>query len=552
MFDREQPEERVVEQMLEGAKQRFNEKNYEEAFRLYSLAADIGSAQAQYDLGCMHENGQGTKKNNAEAVRLYGLAADQGLADAQNDLGNMYRLGLGVSKSYKEAVRLYRLAAAQGYIDAQYNLASLYEDGLGVRKNTEEAMRLYRLAANKGDIESQQSLDRMYKDIQRVELDHYKNKQKLIHEDAPISAAETILPASKEQKLSVIEIAKPIQVDLEEKSAEKLRKRAKQHFDDEDYVEAFRLYYLAAAEGSALAQNDLACLYVSGHGVCKHHEEAARLYRLAAGKGVADAQDSLDRMYKEGLGVEQDYNKKEQKLISEDAPISLVKAISPTSKEQKLSAIEFAKQAEEKYEKNRQELMEQLLILKAYYNSKVGDKTGHVGLCGVLHGLLKREDYSRSFESVFKEYRIEDVFYSRCLKLFFAKKKNKLGILCEDKLLTFIKNNDENERQVKEKIKNEISETHDKNERAFLVKKMIAALPEKYRMLPNETLIDILVKEETIEEEQRKVDQLLAPTPKLSSAKDVIMFKPTTVQVKQDVATEPSKPIHNKRTVILS
>jgi hypothetical protein len=49
------------------------------AARLYRLAADQGRAEAQYNLGVMHANGQGVAQDDAEAVRLYRLAADQDL-----------------------------------------------------------------------------------------------------------------------------------------------------------------------------------------------------------------------------------------------------------------------------------------------------------------------------------------------------------------------------------------------------------------------------------------------------------------------------------------
>ncbi len=74
----------------------------------------------------------------------------------------------------------------------------------------------------------------------------------------------------------------------------------------QDYVEAARLYRLAAEQGHARARCDLGLMFDCGLGVKQDKAEAVRLYRLAAEQGHAFAQFSLGRMFHWGLGVEQD------------------------------------------------------------------------------------------------------------------------------------------------------------------------------------------------------------------------------------------------------
>lgn len=74
----------------------------------------------------------------------------------------------------------------------------------------------------------------------------------------------------------------------------------------QDYVEAARLYRLAAGQGQARAQCYLGLMFDCGLGVKQDKAEAVRLYRLAASQGHAFAQFSLGRMFDEGRGVEQD------------------------------------------------------------------------------------------------------------------------------------------------------------------------------------------------------------------------------------------------------
>jgi hypothetical protein len=64
----------------------------------------------------------------------------------------------------------------------------------------------------------------------------------------------------------------------------------------QDYVEAARLYRLAAAQDFAAAQNELGWLLESGGmGVAQDRAEAIRLYRLAVAQGYASAEKSLKR-----------------------------------------------------------------------------------------------------------------------------------------------------------------------------------------------------------------------------------------------------------------
>jgi len=69
-------------------------------------------------LALCYRNGTGVVKNEREAVRWYTLAANQGDSDAQYNLGVCYDSGTGVTKNESEAVRWYTLAAKQGQANA--------------------------------------------------------------------------------------------------------------------------------------------------------------------------------------------------------------------------------------------------------------------------------------------------------------------------------------------------------------------------------------------------------------------------------------------------
>jgi TPR repeat protein len=71
----------------------------------------------------------------------------------------------------------------------------------------------------------------------------------------------------------------------------------------QNFVEAVRLYDLAAGQGHAAAQCNLGLMYDSGTGVPKDEAEAVRLYHLAADQGDTNAQFNLGVMYRYGTGV---------------------------------------------------------------------------------------------------------------------------------------------------------------------------------------------------------------------------------------------------------
>ena len=124
-------------------------KNYQEAARLYRLAAGNGNARAQFNLGTMYQIGQGVPQDYKEAARLIRQAADQKMAVAQFALGGLYFSGHGVAQDYTEAVKWYRLAADQRTPIALIALSGMYANGQGVTKSPIAAYALANVVAGK-------------------------------------------------------------------------------------------------------------------------------------------------------------------------------------------------------------------------------------------------------------------------------------------------------------------------------------------------------------------------------------------------------------------
>ena len=77
--------------------------NYQEAFKWYKKAAELGDAVAMGWLGFMYSEGKGTLRDDKEAFKWFKKAAELGNADVMHLLGLMYFQGIGIPKNPQQA-----------------------------------------------------------------------------------------------------------------------------------------------------------------------------------------------------------------------------------------------------------------------------------------------------------------------------------------------------------------------------------------------------------------------------------------------------------------
>lgn len=170
------------------------EKDYSGAMKWYQMAADKGSATAQYSLAHLYwtkqlimddgkayslflksaeQNnppalnmvglccfyGKGVTKDLTEAVKWWVKASEIGDANAQVSLGSCYEKGEGVSQDYKEALKWYTKAAEQGNALAQGSLGVMYFNGNGIPKDLNESAKWFAKGAEQGDETCRKNLE---------------------------------------------------------------------------------------------------------------------------------------------------------------------------------------------------------------------------------------------------------------------------------------------------------------------------------------------------------------------------------------------------------
>ena len=100
--------------ILGGGYQSYLKGDYQAAYEEWLPLAELGDAEAQYNLGVMYDEGAGIEKDLVKAAAWYRKAADQGFIDAQTNLGMMYYYGQGIPRDHAEAARWFKRAASQG------------------------------------------------------------------------------------------------------------------------------------------------------------------------------------------------------------------------------------------------------------------------------------------------------------------------------------------------------------------------------------------------------------------------------------------------------
>ncbi len=104
-------------------------------------AAEEGDLNAQHDLAAFYATDDlSGLKNVAEAIKWYTIAAEHGHVESQYDLGFMLILGEGTERNVPTGLRWMEQSAVNGYIYATSVLSDTYSKGLyGIAPDAEKA-----------------------------------------------------------------------------------------------------------------------------------------------------------------------------------------------------------------------------------------------------------------------------------------------------------------------------------------------------------------------------------------------------------------------------
>ncbi len=130
----------TVEEINIKSKEFLIAKDYKSALPLFKQAAELGSAEAQYNYGVCFQMGIIVEKNEKTAMEWFSKSALGGYKDAQYQLALNFTTGNVVAKDEKKAFYWWHKCASQMDPECMSNLINCYKDGIGTNRNVDSMM----------------------------------------------------------------------------------------------------------------------------------------------------------------------------------------------------------------------------------------------------------------------------------------------------------------------------------------------------------------------------------------------------------------------------
>ncbi|OJW67028.1 MAG: hypothetical protein BGO68_00425 [Candidatus Amoebophilus sp. 36-38] len=277
--------------------------DYEKAAKWYAIAAEAGSLEAKYNLAWMYQKSFIRKEEDGlkVAIGLYQEAAKEDYPGALYELGKLHQKGEGVEKNEKVAVQYFEKAAKLGNAGAQFEMGRIREN----EGKDEEARLLYQEAASQNCPDAFFTLGRIYQnEFLKKHEEKEKEKEKGKSENVPQNREtqdelQIINYFMKAARLGHVEAAREIG-QIYKDDLFKIQK---------NFAKAMKWYGKAARQGDVIAQYNLGKIYENGWGInTPNVDKAFELYQVAAEQGYTEAQFEVGKMYENGIGTEVDYD----------------------------------------------------------------------------------------------------------------------------------------------------------------------------------------------------------------------------------------------------
>lgn len=152
-----------------------SEGKEEKAFECYMKAAEMGYADAFYNVANAYLNGYGVDRDFDKAFEWFQKAVDSGHSYAKLKLAECYKRGAGCERDYAAAMALYQQIAGDkslkrySFTDvAEYELGNMYLKGLGVEVDLRKAYDYFKSAASHDNRAAENALNnKKFRDFER-------------------------------------------------------------------------------------------------------------------------------------------------------------------------------------------------------------------------------------------------------------------------------------------------------------------------------------------------------------------------------------------------
>lgn len=268
------------------------------AFALFKEQAELGDAEAQFNIGMMCETGWSVPVSNKKAVRWYREAAKQGHANAQIRLGMLYYLGVGTRQSEIKGQKWIREAAKQKHILAESVYKKILTGDVPDALSPNSAIKQVRDAYLKNEEKALLVLDRIVNAAKQQDASDEKKKQ------------DSTIRERRVQRLTKGPVKPGFSAPIEE---ERIKSVVPGFMGDASLDENRTLargsvatIRLQAEKGLASAEYNLGRMYELGIKLPVDKQQALKWYTRSAKQAYANAEYRLGVAMLYGMGVAQD------------------------------------------------------------------------------------------------------------------------------------------------------------------------------------------------------------------------------------------------------
>jgi TPR repeat protein len=154
----------LLAETLAEAKELYDQKEYVQAYEIYSKLAKEGDVKAQFNVALMLDFGFGVKKDTQEAMKWYHKAANAHHGPSQYNLAKHYDMNALTDASAETKAKIwYEKACENEMAKACTNLALLYYNGgKNSKKDTPKAIEYFLKGSEFGDSKANLNLGIIY------------------------------------------------------------------------------------------------------------------------------------------------------------------------------------------------------------------------------------------------------------------------------------------------------------------------------------------------------------------------------------------------------